>query len=460
MSVRTRPDGPETTDDSLTRYCADHAEAFRVFLKNEAVSVLLSAALAAILLGLVTYLNYVKSGLRITLYPYAPVILLILLARVWHDVAPRLFIPVARGYLDLVCAAGVAGTTCVAAIFARHGIESLNAPIQIGLALTGAFSLYPRRQQNLLRNFLLAAFSFGLMYSLDRSYAARIVVQYPIGFLLGSAANHYLLQSRKAQFRDIADARSNERHALRQLNKMLLPHQTAGISVGEDLEQTMPVGVGKAYVMMFDVAQSSRIRHDRFQELLHQTFCDCYAVMIERYQHVPLQANGYPIKWLGDGFLCSVGFPLATPTNASAADLTDSLADSFCECFCRNMANMRYRERLCCGIGVAKGTIEGFYPGNGPRLYDVRGAAAADPIALSTRYQDLRKVILPAVAGDESALVISEPVFLSLSPERQARYQAWDMSEPTARVRDDPGARAAYYRLLPAVPAAGGVGSG
>ncbi|MBN1673226.1 MAG: hypothetical protein JXR37_19430 [Kiritimatiellae bacterium] len=443
-------------EHELDAFCEQRAEAFDTFLKNESVSVLLNANLAALLLVMVTYLNYRKSGLPVTLYLYLPAVGLLLLAKLWHALRPRSFIGAARPYLDAFCAAAVAGATLVAVAFARHNVESLNAPVQIALVLTCAFGPYARPRSNYIRSLAIGAGAFALLYGLVPDYALKIWVQYPIGVFLGSAANRYLLENRKQQFFEISFARHGHAHALKQLEKMLLPHQTARISVGDALEDTMPVGFGNAYVIMFDVVGSSRIHHDKFHDMLHKTFYDCYGIMMEGYRQVPLQANGYPIKWLGDGFLCSVGFPLAAPGAGPAADVADTLGELFCAAFCANMARLRYHDRVCCAMGVARGTIEGFYPENGPKHYDLRGTSSGDPIMLSTRYQELRKMILPGIGKRESVMTIGESVFLSLAPERRARYEAWPVSQPRNGVRDDPGARIAYYRLLPFVEAVRG----
>ena len=447
--------GQETGSD-LDSFCRQQSEQFDAFLKSQFVSALLSVHIAAILLCVVTGLSYVKSGLRIVLFPYAPALFLFVVARIWHEISPRTLVGASRRYMDVICLSVVLGATAVAAVFAAHEVESLNAPVQIALVVTGVLSLYPEHRQNYLRNGLVMAIAFVGMYLLDKGYALRIIAQYPVGFLLGSFGSYYLLQSRKAQFRDLTRAQGGEAHALEQLKKMLLPHQMDRISVGDRLEDTMPVGLGNAYVVSFDVAGSSRIHHDRFHEMLHKTFHDCYSLMMENYKQVPLQANGYPVKWLGDGFLCSVGFPLAVPNEASAGDLAESLAERFCDVFRANMSELKYSRAIWCGLGIAKGTIEGFYPADGPKLYDLKGSASGDPIMLSTRYEQLRKVIPPALGRDTSILVLQEAAFLSLSPERQELYTAWEMMDPRTKVRDDPGADRAYYRLLPHVPAHSG----
>ena len=443
------------TGSDLDSFCRQRPEQFDAFLKGQFVSALLSVHIAGVLLCVISYFNYVKSGLVIAILPYAPGLALFIAARIWHELSPRTLIAVSRQYMDVVCLSIVLGATAIAAIFAAHDVESLNAPVQIALVVTGALSIYREHRQNYLRNGLVMAIAFTTMYVLNNQYAMKVIAQYPVGFLLGSFASYYLLQSRRAQFMDLARAQGGEAHALEQLRKTLLPHQMDRISVGDELEDTMPVGLGNAYVVTFDVAGSSQVHHDRFHEMLQRTFHDCYSIMMENYRQVPLQANGYPVKWLGDGFLCSVGFPLAAPDSVPGGDLAESLAERFCNIFRENMSELRYSRAMCCGLGIAKGTMEGFYPADGPKLYDLKGSASGDPIMLSTRYEQLRKVILPTLDRDASILVLQEAAYLSLSPERQKLYTSWEMTKPGTKVRDDPAAARAYYRLLPHVPAHG-----
>ena len=69
--------------------------------------------------------------------------------------------------------------------------------------------------------------------------------------------------------------------------------------------------------------------------------------------------SSFRIKEMGDGFLCSIGFPFAVPDQIFAAALEFSyrfhkiLQDSA----------QRYLERtLNCGIGISYGEIGGFFP--------------------------------------------------------------------------------------------------
>lgn len=421
---------------------------FRKFLQNETVSIFLHSNVALILLLLVSYLNVVKSGTSLAWAPYIPVFLLLLIVQFWHECSPATLIKSAHVVLDCICLAGVLGATAIALIFQKLEVETLNAPVQIALAVACAFTLYPRRSHNLLRNFLITSAAFGAMYYFNRDYAVRIVTQYPVGFLLGSFGSHYLLQSRRGQYQEVIHARSRETHALRQLQKMVLPHQMERISVGDELESTMPVSVGNTYIIKFDVVSSSTIRHDGFIAALHDVFSECYAVMQEHYRHVPLQANGYPVKWLGDGFLCSVGFPLAVPHGISPADLSDSLAERFCRIFHRHMATLRYHRRICCSQGIARGTIEGFYAEGGPKLYDLRSSFSDDPLMLATRYEQLRKFILQELGQSSSIVVLSEKVYTNLSSERRGLYTCWDISATGHSITEDPSAHVAYYRLV------------
>jgi hypothetical protein len=125
------------------------------------------------------------------------------------------------------------------------------------------------------------------------------------------------------------------------------------------------------------------------------------------------------------------------------------MADRFCEIFDRRMKSLQYHRPLSCGQGIARGTIEGFYPESGPKFYDLRSSFSDDPIMLATRYEQLRKVILSHIGQTGNIVIVAEQVFLSLSSDRRRLYTPWDLSRPDSAIRDDPSARVAYYRLIP-----------
>ena len=99
-------------------------------------------------------------------------------------------------------------------------------------------------------------------------------------------------------------------HSYQQLEKIYYPHQILHIESGKHLEDSMPIGKGNACVISFDVAASSQMDSDDAKDFFRSIFARCGQIMSENYQAKPLQANAFRVKEMGDGFLCTTGFPL------------------------------------------------------------------------------------------------------------------------------------------------------
>jgi hypothetical protein len=231
-------------------------------------------------------------------------------------------------------------------------------------------------------------------------------------------------------------------HSYDQLTKVFYPHQLAMIKSGSQLEETMPTHPGEACVISFDIISSSSIQHQNAKDFFHRVFRRCNEIMMEGYDGRELQAGAYRIKELGDGFLCSVGYPFRS-THASMAQGAYELALKFHKAFQEEVQNFNYGEPIHCGIGIAMDGIAGFYPESGAREYDLYGRA----IILATRYEGMRKVLLrngPA----QSILSLQERVYLNLESNAQEECEIFDLKLHHEVVRDDPDAQRVYYQLL------------
>ena len=138
---------------------------------------------------------------------------------------------------------------------------------------------------------------------------------------------------------------------------------------------------------------------------------------MEGYDAERQVASAFMVKEMGDGFICSVGFPFAPPSHNKA--LTSiSLAERFIQEFNDVMQQLNYRENIYCGIGIAMGPVSGFFSQSGVIRYDLFGRG----IVLATRYEALRKKIFDELKlGESNIIVIQEKVFCSLP--RQERQQ-------------------------------------
>lgn len=258
--------------------------------------------------------------------------------------------------------------------------------------------------------------------------------------LIGSTIEVFLFSiatSRKLNHA-YAVQRKEKEHVLSQLEKIVYPHQLERIRHGASLEHTMPTGKGEGCVLSFDIIGSSRIQHERVQDFINQVIEQCVFAMHERYDASALTADAYRIKVVGDGFLCSIGFPFGTPDGQSPVDAAVSLALRMVKTFKAVEREFNYQEPIHCAIGLAFGPLEAFYPKVGTKEYDLFGST----IVLATRYEQLRKQLPDPENSD--FIILQEDFYKVLSAEWKPLFSCIELVERRIRVRDDNGARRAY----------------
>jgi class 3 adenylate cyclase len=231
-------------------------------------------------------------------------------------------------------------------------------------------------------------------------------------------------------------------HAFHQLGKVFYPHQLQIMQEGKDLESTMPTGPGKACVIQLDVINSSMIRHVNRKEFFVDFFKQCHELMIQNYDATKMTANAYRIKEVGDGFLCSVGYPFHCPGQKNIAVQAVSLALEFVHTFRACVEKLEYPDPIYCSIGIAAGEIEGFFPNTGTKEYDLYG----NGIVLANRYEGMRKSLFQSVEFD--LMIVQEEVYKSLPPAMRASFEEVDLASRHLKVRDDPFAHFLYYQII------------
>jgi class 3 adenylate cyclase len=235
-----------------------------------------------------------------------------------------------------------------------------------------------------------------------------------------------------------AQQKKENDHVLGQLQKIVYPHQLEKIREGRTLEETMPTGKAEACVLAFDIIASSRIQHDKVKDFIEQAIELCVSTMYDRYDAKRLAADAYRIKVLGDGFLCSIGFPFANPDGGSIDEAAVRLALRMVTTFRQVVKDFNYHEPIYCAIGLAHGSIEAYYPMIGTKEYDLYGPA----IVLATRYEQLRKQLFSP--EEAHYIILQERVYESLSPDLRAEFSCIDLRSRQLRVRDDDNAQRVY----------------
>ncbi|HET9240824.1 MAG TPA: 7TM diverse intracellular signaling domain-containing protein [Oligoflexus sp.] len=235
-----------------------------------------------------------------------------------------------------------------------------------------------------------------------------------------------------------AQQKKENDHVLEQLQKIVYPHQLEKIREGRTLEETMPTGKAEACVLAFDIIASSRIQHEKVKDFIEQAIELCVSTMYDRYDAKRLAADAYRIKVLGDGFLCSIGFPFPIPDGGSIDEAAVRLALRMVATFRQVVKEFNYHEPIYCAIGLAHGSIEAYYPMIGTKEYDLYGPA----IILATRYEQLRKQLFSP--EEAHCIILQERVYERLTPELQAAFSCIDLKSRQLRVRDDDHAQRVY----------------
>ena len=233
-------------------------------------------------------------------------------------------------------------------------------------------------------------------------------------------------------------------HSYQQLAKVFYPHQIQLIKAGRRVETTMPTFPGKACVICFDVVSSSKIQHEGSKEFFRRVLLRCHQILLEDYDAKTLYARGFRIKEMGDGFLCSVGYPFVAPGSSVSAQALQ-LCEDFYQVFRQEVKKLDYIEEIHCSMGLVLGQVQGLYTQHPPIQYDLEGHA----LVLATRYEAARKLVTQSIYKDSASfLTIQETVYFSLPPAQQARFTPVSLSPEQAKKLEDPEASALYVLNL------------
>ncbi len=255
---------------------------------------------------------------------------------------------------------------------------------------------------------------------------------------------------RRERFEEV----QRRKHAFCQLAKMVYPHQLKMMQDGSQLEETMPLTEAKEVcVICVDMVNSSKFDPQKLKVFLRDFFDACQDTMNQDYNGDKMQASGFRIKEMGDGFLCSVGFPFHPPyqqnIRALSLKMADNFVQNFAQCVQRHQDFASSQPLLA--IGIADGPIEGFFSLAGIRSYELFGRS----IILSTRYEALRKLI--ELPGQGHLICLRSNVFLGLPDELKQDFERVDLSSIRKWVRDDEDVREFYFKKIPVSRQANGL---
>lgn len=233
-------------------------------------------------------------------------------------------------------------------------------------------------------------------------------------------------------------------HAYEQLKKMVLPHQTEMIRAGYNLEETMPIGQEEAGVICFDIQQSSILPTDVLTNLMKKLESKLSKILLYSYTTNPLAGSGFMINAMGDGFICSVGFPLAS-TETEGKNLYDATlktAFQFLEAFNDIASQVDSKKPIRCSIGVSFGEIKSYYSHFFNSRYELYGAG----IVKATRYQEFRKKLKPVLGVDANYVIVDSEI---VNEENQEIFclELFDLTSHQLTIRNDSTKTVVYFHL-------------
>jgi class 3 adenylate cyclase len=244
--------------------------------------------------------------------------------------------------------------------------------------------------------------------------------------------------------RERAEEMLRRKHAFSQLEKMVYPHQLNMMKVGTQLEETMPLATGHACVICVDMINSSKQNIQELKIFLRAFFDECGTIMNRGYIGEGLQAYGFRIKEMGDGFLCSIGFPFTPPSHLSLREIALDMAMNFVDKFEETLVQHPFHSATepLLSIGIAEGTIEGFFTLSGIRSYELFGKG----IVLATRYEGLRKV--HPIPGHGHLICMKSSVYQGLPDHYRKQFARFALDKSQQCIRDDETAQDFYYQRI------------
>ena len=241
---------------------------------------------------------------------------------------------------------------------------------------------------------------------------------------------------------------NDRKHMHSQLEKLVYPHQLNRIQEGKSLEQTMPVGMGQACVLAFDVIASSQIKDSNFVKAWEAFLQNARTMLMDSYDGDHLVSLGYMIKEMGDGFLCSVGYPFEYPSETREY-CAINLAERLMSAFHSHMQSLQSGEAIDCSIGIATGSVEAYFSGSGAIRHDLWG----NSVVLATRYEQFRSSLLPKITDQKASIIcIQDKVFDKLPANIKENYRCYQLDELGIKVRNDPQAEFVAVKLWQGFP--------
>jgi class 3 adenylate cyclase len=331
---------------------------------------------------------------------------------------------------------------------------ALSGQINFVILMTTAFSYHTTFGTTLLRNTLYTLMTAVLIYLIDPQYLAINVIQVVQGFMGGIIVSWLFFARIQTRFYYKSIDADTRQHLYKQLSKLVYPHQLARIKAGDQLEETMPVAPAQAIINVFDVQNSSNIKHEKTQSFFLEVFRAFSQICMMGYEHNPLKSRAFRLKETGDGFISAIGYPFLTDKADSLADHAVETALLMFRAFNSEVDRFGYGHPIKAAMGLAYNSVQGTFQSSGIRAYDLFG----DALIQAYRYEELRKIPLISDLMKQHAnklgmqhyniLIVQEVIYNSLCDRYKQMFSTIDLLSINYTMPQDPQARCVYFYIL------------
>ena len=424
-----------------SEYCKQNPDGFQKDLNYKVYNWLGAPFLFAVGSSFIAFSLYLRIG-TFAFLALSPYLFLLTVSFLINRAKISMFVDISNYYFDFAKLSAIFGFNACYLYQHYIGAPNPNGPMQI---LIFACSLFPFNKSIFyltLRNIFYGVASGVVFYFYDPAYFLTIKFQFFGGMICGITLCTYLHRSEKIRFFLYSQHKNKGNHLENELSKIVYPHQIEQINKGHQLESTMRTDPGHGIVLSFDIIGSSKIKHLKLKDFLESAIHDCMEILSHNYEaNNKVISNGFRIKEMGDGFLCSIDYPFQVPDGKDPAILSVDLAYRFIQNLENNVETYDFPNPVYCGIGIASGAIQGYFPKSGTKEYDLFGRG----IVLATRYESMRKSLFRK--QDAHSIIIQTNVYESLPRERRKHFERYEIPK-NRPVRDDAEAEDLYYELV------------
>ncbi len=300
----------------------------------------------------------------------------------------------------------------------------LSIIIQASTVWFGTYLFFKYREAHLLifnvafGSFLISGFIQMLIWMGLIDSAENLLIFYGVAaenFLMLLAIGHRIVVTESAR----KESDNLLMHSFQQLSKVFYPHQIMQIREGRKVEQTMPVGEKDACILHFHIEGGVDLMHEGYEEVVEDFMVRCRQLLMERYDPQRFQCNAYMIREMGDGFLCSIGYPFHQ-TGRMKSESAVELAERLIEEFDGLVQSLDAPQKIYCSIGIVRGPVKSYFSRSGRIRDDLWGRS----IAMASVYSESSRPIFASRSINPSNIIIlHDAVFNSLPSSKRQNYE-------------------------------------